>query len=39
MFDTKSNKSMPMSDLRRKQVEDYEGRPLTMLTSKGKTVN
>ena len=39
MFDTKTNKSKPMSDLRRKQVEDYEGRPLTMLTSKGKTVN
>lgn len=39
MFDTKANRSMPMSDLRRKQVEKYEGRPLTVLTSKSKTLN
>ena len=39
MFDSKKNKSAPMSDLRRKQIEDYEGRPLTVLTSKSKTLN
>lgn len=39
MFDTKANRSMQMSDVRRKQVEDYEGRQLTVLTSKSKTLN
>lgn len=39
MFDTKTNRSMPMSELRRQQVEAYEGRPLTVLTSKNKTLN
>ena len=39
MFDTKKNRSMPMSEERRKQVEAFEGRPLTVLTSKSKTLN
>ena len=39
MFDTKKNRSMPMSEERRKQIEAFEGRPLTVLTSKSKTLN
>lgn len=38
MFDTKSGKSMPVSEERRRQMEDYEGRQLTVLTSKSKTI-
>ena len=29
MFDYARNKTMPISDLRRKQIEDFEGRSLT----------
>jgi acyl-CoA thioester hydrolase len=39
MFDAKSGKSLPLSDERRRQIEKYEGRTLTVLTSKSKTVN
>jgi acyl-CoA thioesterase FadM len=37
MYDARTGKSMPVSDERRKQIEAYEGRPLTVLTSKSKT--
>ena len=38
MFDTKSGKSIPLSDERRRQIEAFEGRQLTVLTSKSKTI-
>ena len=38
MFDAKTGKSIPLSEQRRKQIEAYEGRPLTVLTSKSKTL-
>lgn len=31
MFDYAEGKSIPISDLRRKQIEDFEGRPLSKL--------
>ena len=39
MYDSKTGKSMQMSDKRRRQIEEFEGRPLTVLTSKSKTLN
>jgi len=39
MFDAKTGKSMPLSETRRKQIEAFEGRQLTVLTSKSKTLN
>jgi len=39
MFDVKSGRSVPLSDERRRQIEDYEGRALTVLTSKSKTLS
>ncbi len=39
MFDTKTGKSMPLSEARRRQIEEFEGRSLTVLTSKSKTLN
>lgn len=38
MYDAKTGKSTPLSETRRKQIEEYEGRSLTVLTSKSKTV-
>jgi len=38
MFDAKTGKSMPLSETRRKQIEAFEGRSLTVLTSKSKTI-
>ncbi len=38
MFDSKTGKSIPLSETRRKQIEAYEGRALTVLTSKSRTV-
>lgn len=39
MFDTKNGKSVPMTDERRVQIETYEGRSLTVLTSKSRTLS
>ena len=39
MFDTTTGKSVPMTDERRVQIETYEGRPLTVLTSKSRTLS
>lgn len=39
MFDTTSGKSVPMTDQRRLQIEAYEGRSLTVLTSKSRTLS
>ena len=39
MFDATTGKSIPLSAARRKQIEDYEGRALTVLSSRSKTVN
>jgi acyl-CoA thioester hydrolase len=39
MYDAKSGKSTPLSDERRLQIEKYEGRSLTILTSKSRTVS
>lgn len=39
MYDARSGKSIPVSEERRKQIEKYEGRSLTVLTSKSKTLN
>lgn len=39
MYDAKTGKSIPMSETRRKQIEAFEGRALTVLTSKSKTLN
>jgi YbgC/YbaW family acyl-CoA thioester hydrolase len=39
MFDTANGKSVPMTDQRRMQIEAYEGRPLTVLTSKSRTLS
>jgi acyl-CoA thioesterase FadM len=39
MFDSKSGKSIPLSEKRREQIEAYEGKALTVLTSKSKTVS
>ena len=39
MIDTVTGKSIPMTDLRRKQIEAYEGRALTVLTSKSRTIS
>ena len=39
MFDSKSGKSIQMSEKRRAQIEAFEGRALTVLTSKSKTLN
>ena len=36
MFDYETGKSIPISDRRRKQVEDYEGRPLTVDSVRSK---
>jgi acyl-CoA thioester hydrolase len=36
MFDYDTGKSIPISDKRRKQVEDYEGRPLTVESARAK---
>jgi acyl-CoA thioester hydrolase len=39
MYDAATGKSTPLSDVRRKQIEAFEGRPLTVLTSKSKNLN
>jgi acyl-CoA thioester hydrolase len=39
MFDTTTGKSVPMTDERRMQIEAYEGRSLTVLTSKSRTLS
>jgi acyl-CoA thioester hydrolase len=39
MFDTTTGKSVPMTDQRRLQIEAYEGRSLTVLTSKSRTLS
>ena len=39
MFDTKTGRSVPMTDERRVQIETYEGRSLTVLTSKSRTLS
>ena len=39
MFDTTTGKSVPMTDQRRMQIEAYEGRSLTVLTSKSRTLS
>jgi acyl-CoA thioester hydrolase len=39
MYDAKTGKSMPLSDVRRRQVEAFEGRSLTVMTSKSKTLS
>ena len=39
MYDAKTGKSIPLSETRRKQIEAFEGRQLTVLTSKSKTLN
>ncbi len=39
MYDVATGASMPLSETRRKQIEDYEGRQLTVLTSKSRVVN
>ena len=39
MFDTTTGKSVPMTDQRRVQIETYEGRSLTVLTSKSRTLS
>jgi acyl-CoA thioester hydrolase len=39
MFDTTTGRSIPLSDARRMQIEKYEGRQLTVLTSKSRVVN
>ena len=36
MFDYETGKSIPISDRRRKQIEDYEGRPLTVESARSK---
>jgi acyl-CoA thioester hydrolase len=36
MFDYETGKSIPISDKRRKQVEDYEGRTLTVESARAK---
>ena len=38
MFDSATGSSMPMTDERRMQIEKYEGRSLTVLTSKSRTL-
>jgi acyl-CoA thioester hydrolase len=38
MYDYAAGKSIPLSDERRKQIESYEGRTLTVLTSKSQTL-
>jgi len=38
MFDAKTGKSIPLSETRRKQIEAFEGKALTVLTSKSKTL-
>ncbi|HXW77757.1 MAG TPA: thioesterase family protein [Candidatus Eremiobacteraceae bacterium] len=38
MYDSRSGKSIPLSDERRRQIEQYEGRALTVLTSKSRTL-
>jgi acyl-CoA thioester hydrolase len=39
MYDAATGKSTPLSEIRRKQIEAFEGRPLTVLTSKSKNLN
>jgi acyl-CoA thioester hydrolase len=36
MYDSKTGKSMPLSEKRRKQIEAYEGKALTVLTTKSR---
>lgn len=36
MYDYAKGKSMPISDIRRKQIEEFEGRPLSVTSTRSK---